>query len=178
MVDINQDLTSGKLAAAEQNQIGNFGGGGNILQNIGQGIGDFFNSPFFKGRSVIDTENGLVTNNPSGLNQLLGVGNFALGIEEFKTQKDFLENQQAQVEKQNRQNILAQLENANRAMGSREYNRLRMQGLSDEDARANAEKFVAERGLKPETFGVKPFTNNVEQADPNAGQSPILPENR
>jgi hypothetical protein len=140
------------------------------LQRFGQGLGNIF-----KSQSITDPNTQKTTVTKSPFERGLGVLQFGLNYKQMQDQMDLMEDMQKEAALQNRRSVLGTIESANRSLESREYNRLRMQGLSDEQARKGADQFVADRGLTPEEFGVKPFSTEKKK-DTLQGQSPLRPE--
>lgn len=140
------------------------------LQSFGQSFRNIF-----KSQSITNPNTQKTTVTKSPFERGLGVLQFGLNYRQMQDQIELMEDMQKETALQNRRSVLGTIESANRSLESREYNRLRMQGLSDEQARKGADQFVADRGLTPEEFGVKPFSTEKKK-DTLQGQSPIRPE--
>ena len=129
----------------------------------------------FKGETIRDPQTGKLMSVKSPFEKSLPLLKFGLGFKQMQDQMQLMEDMQRETKLQNKRSVLGTIETANRKLGNTEYNRLRMQGLSDEQARKKSDAYVADRGLTPEQFGLKPFSQ-PKKRNSLTGQSPLRDE--
>jgi len=122
------------------------------LKSFGGGVKDFFT-----GGSVTVGADGKPIQELSAFNKLMPAFNLANSIYQFRESTDLQEGIRRDNREQNQRDTLGRIASANVPLQGREFQRLKANGLSTDEARAGAKAYVAENGFTPEQFGVKRF---------------------